>query len=390
MWRYIGFFSGLYFIQGAVLAYIVNFQKPFLASQGVSKETLGIFTSLLLIPFILKVGLGMLSDRLPLGRLGSRKPYMALGLGLFAFCYLRLSQLQPGQGFLMFALWTWLASLGLALFDTCADGWAVDVASEREQGALQASMVAGKSLGLILMSYLFGQWAQVRGYSVIFQTLVGLGLAVLVLVLLTPHRPRSRAEERGVMGQWRDLLQPFYLVFAAFGVVYSLASFGTDGLVTLHLSEQHGADASMLGLYGMARGCGALLGAGSYALLNARLGLKRAQVIALMLLGLGCLLPIAGWPVAVSGVLWGLAWGFQETAFVTLAMRYAEGPWAASFFALSMIFSNVGTALGEALAAPLVPRLGYAGVFFGLAMVAWSALLFVPAMLRPAPESSAS
>ncbi|NJM09943.1 MAG: hypothetical protein HC883_03370, partial [Bdellovibrionaceae bacterium] len=54
MWRKLLFFCLLYFIQGAALAYVINFQKPYLAGQGIPKETIGLFTSLLLIPFIAK------------------------------------------------------------------------------------------------------------------------------------------------------------------------------------------------------------------------------------------------------------------------------------------------------------------------------------------------
>jgi PAT family beta-lactamase induction signal transducer AmpG len=384
MWRHIAFFAGLYFIQGAALAYVITFQKPFLASAGVSKETLGLFTSLLLLPFIAKVFLGMLSDRVPLGRWGGRKPYMVIGLGLFAGCYFALSGVSPaGDGFMSFALLTWFASLGLALFDTCADGWAVDVARPSEQSAIQAAMIAGKSLGLILMSFAFGLLAERQGFGVIFRTLALMSLVVLAAVLLIPYRPRAAAPKEALVTDWSGLSQPFYLVFAAFGIVYSIASFGTDGLVTLAWVEVRHADSYVIGLFGMARGLGALAGAGLYVLANARLGLRRSQYLALAFLGLGCLLPLTGWPVGLSGVLWGLAWGFQETAFVTLAMRFAEGAWAATFFAISMIFSNVGTSLGEALAAPLVPRLGYSGVFTAFAVVAWLCVLFVPAMLRP-------
>lgn len=77
MWRYRVFFALLYFIQGAAYAYVVNFQKPYLFTQGISTESIGLFTSSLLAPFILKIFLGMLSDRVPFGRYGGRKPYMA-------------------------------------------------------------------------------------------------------------------------------------------------------------------------------------------------------------------------------------------------------------------------------------------------------------------------
>lgn len=382
MWKYRGFFALLYFIQGASLAYVINFQKPYLAGHGIAKETLGLFTAVLLIPFILKIFIGMLSDRVPLGRLGSRKPYMALGLGLFAVAYLALSQVNPGADFPLFAGLAWLGALGLATFDTCADGWAVDIAEEQEQSAIQAAMISGKSMGLILMSFGFGVVAERSGFGLVFQTLAILSFLVLVVVMFVPYRPRPRVTE-SLVKDWGDLLKVFYVLFAIFGVVYSIASFGTDGLLTLHLTDVHHASNRDLGFFGVCRGIGALIGAALYVLSFRRMGIRNAQFVALLALGCGCLIPLMNLSLPATGILWGMCWGFQETAFVTLAMRFAEGAWAASFFAMSMIFSNLGTSLGEMLAAPLVPRFGYNAVFVAFALVAWSCLFFVPKMMQP-------
>ena len=107
------------------------------------------------------------------------------------------------------------------------------------------------------------------------------------------------------------------------------------------------------------------------------------MTIALLALGAGCLLPLLNLPSAVLGVVWGFAWGFQETAFVTVAMRFARGPWAATVFAVFMIFSNLGTSLGEALGAPSVSSLGYNGVFVGFALIAWASLVLLPGSVPP-------
>jgi len=382
MWRKLLFFCVLYFVQGAALAYVINFQKPYLAGQGISKETLGFFTSLLLLPFIAKVLLGYISDRFPLGGWGARKPYMVFGLTLFALCYLSLAWIEPGKNFALFATMTWMASLGLAWFDTCADGWAVDTAKESEQSSIQAAMIAGKSLGLILMSATFGLLALRHGFPVIFLLLSGLSMMVVMLVFLVRHERVEIARQELVTG-WRDLLQGFYVFFALYAVVYSIASFGTDGLMSLHLSDTRGASSLDLGFFGMWRGLGALCGAVGFALLRPFLGLKLSQYVALIVLGFGCLLPLAGLSAPVSGVLWGISWGFQETAFVTLAMRFSQGRWAATLFAGSMIFSNIGTSVGEALGAPLVPQLGFEGVFMLFALVGWASVLFVPRIFRP-------
>ena len=67
-WQKLSFFASLYFVQGAAFAYAVNFQKPYLTGRGLDMGTVGFLTSVLLLPFILKIFLGMLSDRVPLGR----------------------------------------------------------------------------------------------------------------------------------------------------------------------------------------------------------------------------------------------------------------------------------------------------------------------------------
>jgi predicted MFS family arabinose efflux permease len=270
---------------------------------------------------------------------------------------------------------TWFASLGLAWFDTCADGWAIDVASEKEESAFQAAMVGGKALGLILMSGAFGFLGMRYGFGAIFRLLVYLTAIVAVAVFFARYTPRTQnqAEVTGLKG----LRNKSFLIFALFGVVYSIASFGMDGLVTLFLSETRLISPIELGIFGMNRGAGALLGAATYVVVLRKSSSRFAQTLALTVLGVGCLIPLLPLPTGFMGTLWGFAWGFQETAFVTLAMKHSKGPWAASVFALCMIFSNVGTAIGEALGSPLVPLLGFSGVFLGFAIVAWASLALV-------------
>ncbi len=235
MWRKLLFFAALYFLQGAALAYIINFQKPYLAGRAISKETIGLFTSLLLLPFIFKIVLGWISDKYPLGPWGRRKPYMLIGLALFGGCYFALSEVDPGSSFVLFAALTWIASLGLAWFDTCADAWAVDTAKREEESGVQAAMICGKSLGLILMSGAFGALGLRYGFSSIFVMLGVMSVAVAFLVIFAKYS--SEVREAGVIAGVKDLKQTFFLLFAAFGVMYSIASFGTDGLISLFLSE---------------------------------------------------------------------------------------------------------------------------------------------------------
>jgi MFS family permease len=376
MWRKLLFFGLLYFIQGAALAYIINFQKPYLVESGVSKDAIGLFTSLLLIPFIAKIFLGYISDRFPLGRFGSRKPYMVIGLTIFTLAFLSLANVTPKDNFPLFAVSVWFASLGLAWFDACADGWAVDVSTKEEQSPVQASMIAGKAVGMIMMAGLFGLMAYRYGFSSIFLTIAGLAIIVLAIVLNVKHMTPVKDVEVFVHN-WRDALSGYYLFFLFFGLICAVASAGNDGLITLHYAEVFKADSVDVGLFGVSRGVGALLGAGGFAFVRSRVTAFKSYASAALLLGGGCLLSSLPIPPLVSAALWGVCWGFQETSFVTMAMTFAQGKWAATIFATSMIFANLGVSVGEGIGAPLVPRIGYDGVFMVYAAFAWASLIFL-------------
>jgi predicted MFS family arabinose efflux permease len=195
----------------------------------------------------------------------------------------------------------------------------------------------------------------------------------------SPEKHKSSSVTKTGKSEWKELLHAHYLAFAAFGILYSIASFGTDGLVTLFLSEVRKIPTESIGWFGTSRGIGALLGAFTYAKL--KVSMRKKQGLAILFLAIGCTLPLWLYPSLVLGVVWGSFWAFQETAYVTLAMRFARGTWSATFFSISMIFSNVGTAVGEALAAPLVPQIGYQGIFAAFAILALSSIALVPKMM---------
>jgi PAT family beta-lactamase induction signal transducer AmpG len=80
-------FALMYFVQGAALAYFRGFQKPYLGSLNIDADVIGLLTSILLLPFILKIFIGMVSDRVNLFGVGHRKPYMMLGLLLAVLAF---------------------------------------------------------------------------------------------------------------------------------------------------------------------------------------------------------------------------------------------------------------------------------------------------------------
>ncbi len=371
-WFRLTMFGMLYFVQGAALAYFRNYNKPYLNSVGIDVDTIGILSTILLLPFIIKIFIGMLSDRVSLFGMGYRKPYMILGLVLAAAAFGVVAFVLPDSNFPLFAALTVLGSFSVTIFDSTTDGLAIDCTPPEDHGTVQGIMTGGRAVGIILLSTLFGYLVESQGYRIVFLIISGAMLLPLIWVLQVEepeHRPEHKKFDWQAFGA---LGKPRFLLFAAYAIFYSIASFGIDGLVTLHMSSSFSAPDQAIGYYGSLRGIGAVIGAVAAGFIFDRVGRKVSAFGALALISVGGILIglAVGIPMLlVLGVIWGMVWGFQETIFVSLAMDLSDHRIAASMFAIMMAISNIGTAVGEGVATSLTDNIGFAAVFIGLAAI---------------------
>jgi len=125
-------FGTLYFVQGVITSYQLNFFKPHMAQEGISADLIAVVASLALLPFILKALFGLLSDRVNLFGLGHRVPYMMLGIALCSVAFFSAYFVDPSANFTILASMVLLATFAMALFDTTADALAVEVMPPEE------------------------------------------------------------------------------------------------------------------------------------------------------------------------------------------------------------------------------------------------------------------
>jgi MFS transporter, PAT family, beta-lactamase induction signal transducer AmpG len=391
LWLSLIFFGGLYFLQGAVLAFIINFQKPYLAGEGVTHEQIAWLTSAMLFPFIGKIFLGALSDRVSIGRFGRRKPYIFIGLLLTMVCYFSLASVNPAHEFSTYFILSVLATLGLALFDTTADGMAIDKTQDADQGTVQAAMLAGKSLGLITFSSVFGFVMEKQGTASAFLILSALTIPVMAgcYFYSAPDRtdPYEKAAEAAPPA--RTLFTSYFALFVLFGLAYSITSFGIDGIMTLFMDQKLKAVTSDIGLYGSMRGVGALMGALLGGFILSRSSKKTGAIFALVFLFIAGMAnsQMSAEHYLPFAVLWGMAWGVQETVYITLAMSLSIGRWAATVFALTMMFSNIGTSIGEAVATSFTANYPYPLVIQGLSLWLLPCAVILGLYIRSAPRT---
>ncbi len=92
-------FGSLYFTQGTILGFFAALNALYLLDNGLQMTDVGIFGFIALIPFVLKIGLGILSDRVNLFGMGHRKPYIFIGLAVQLICLVIAPFINPGAYF---------------------------------------------------------------------------------------------------------------------------------------------------------------------------------------------------------------------------------------------------------------------------------------------------
>jgi len=368
-------FGALYFVQGVIQAYQLNFFKPHMDEEGIDPDRIAIVASLALLPFIVKWLYGLISDKYSLFGKGHRVPYMAIGIVSTSIAFVIAFFIDPSESFGVLAAMVLIATFCMALFDTTADALAVDVVVPEDHSTVQAWMTGGRAVGVVAVSIIFGWIADTLGYQSIF-----LAIAVLLLIPLwwvsRVQEPEQRTPAHTFdRSAFRVMPQPRYLVFALFLILAWLFFQGIDGLVTYYMSDTLDSSAGRIGLYGSLKGVGMVVGAFGLSTLVHRFGRRIAVTVTLAAVALGGLMfstiESEGAIIAVAAV-WGIAVGLQWTTYATLAMGVTDTRIAASMFAILQTMSNIGMGGGEGIATALSDNLGFPSLFriFGLCSIA--------------------
>lgn len=127
-------FGSLYFTQGTIMGFFAALNALYLLDNGLQMTDVGIFGMIALLPFVLKIGLGIISDRINLFGMGHRKPYIFIGLAVQLLCLIVAPFINPGTHFWGYVAMAFTLQLGMALYDTCTDGLALDTTPLEEQG----------------------------------------------------------------------------------------------------------------------------------------------------------------------------------------------------------------------------------------------------------------
>jgi PAT family beta-lactamase induction signal transducer AmpG len=381
-------FALVYFAEGAILSYFTALNALYLLRFDVSMSQIGVMGTIALIPFVLKVFLGILSDRVSLFGLGHRKPYMVIGILLQAVCLLFVPSINPGTHFWLFALTGFILMSGQALYDTCTDGLALDTTQPGEEGTVQGFMVGGRALGVVLISATIGLIAQNASWAAAFITLAALTLLPLPFVFRVTEAPRPSARRFNWQAFSAFKRGPI-IALGLLGMLYSLVINGSNQIVNPFLETTFAIAISTAGFITAVWGSGVVLGGMTGGRLVDRLGQRRALQTSVFLCSAAILLlafipsKIAAWPLVF---VFGLAFGFYETVYFSISMHVTDPRIAASMFSILMAVANIGTGIGLALSGSLADAFGFPPVFIVLALVNLLILLLLPRIFTtPSP-----
>jgi len=371
-YRRLALFGTVYFVEGAVLTYFSTFNTIYLRTFDLPFTRIGIVGGITLIPFVLKIFVGLLSDRVNLVGLGHRKPYIVLGLVLQSAAFLVFPLIDPVAQFPLFVVLCMLAALGMSTYDTCTDGFSIDVTPEEERGVVQGIMVGGRALSAVVIAAVIGALSQRGLWSVVFAGIGALGLLTVPLALLA-REPQVRPPARTFsLAAFRSLRDWGFALFLVLGLVYPLTLWSANGMTGAFLNEVLGVRLGRVGLYTSVFGVGTVLGGLVGGPLTDRIGRRGSLVVALLLtsatvFGLA-MLPSAGLGWLVVG-FFGIAFGYYETVYMTMGMDFCDPRIAAFMFAFVMAVGNVGIGLGQPLSGALVDAVGFRWMFAVLAVL---------------------
>jgi PAT family beta-lactamase induction signal transducer AmpG len=382
-------FGFLYFVQGALLAYVLIFNNLYLRRFGASAGQLSFLNGLLVVPFILKVGIGVMSDKvrvaLPVLGSGHRVPYIRSGLLMISAGGITAVWIHPVNMYPLFLIVALFIAGGLALYDTVMDGLAIDVTPASEQGLVQGTMVVGRALGLVTMAAVFGRLIAAVGWHIVFITLILLTLTPQLL-LRHVHEPATRSiSQTFSWAALRVLWRPEIGRFCLYGIVYSVAIYGTNAIITLFANEELGRTLIQIGDVASLSGLGMIAGGLAAMGLARRLsiwrqGLWTATAVFIVLMLLASVTTMNN--IAAIFMLWGFCLSASEFVYITLAMAKSDPRMGASHFAIFMAISNVGIGIGQATSTGLIDTIDFRWIFVGLALISLLSFPLLVAMRR--------
>lgn len=375
-------FGLLYFTQGTIQSYFTALNAIYLMENGFDMTRIGTVGLIAMIPFVLKILFGYLSDRFNLLGIGHRKPYMLIGLFIQIASLIIVPQINPATNYVGFLAIAFILQFGMALYDTCTDGLALDTTPVEEEGTIQSIMGSGRAAGLIATATVVGIVADKVSWPAVFYVLAILTLFPLPFVLSIKDGEHP-AGQRFNPKAFRSLAKKKVISVTGIGFIMFFIIVGINLIMNAYMDDRFGISLLQAGTLTTVWGFGILAGSIFGGRLFDKLE-KRTVIYIGMGLSIFSLVSLAfiqslwlGW---VLLFIFGLSYGTYQTVFYAMAMGITDTSIAASMFAIIMSIINIAQAVGMQVSGVAVDKIGYMTTL--LVFAALNFLIFP--LLRPA------
>ena len=345
-------FAFCYLIQGAVLAYTTNINKPMLLRSAIDAENLSTISMFIVLPFLLKIPVAFLVDFLICFKKINKYQFVIVGYLIFIVASILLILTSPQGDMQIFIAGLFLLGFGIAISDTAIDGISVDIVKEGLENTVQVVMLISRAMAIIIFSFLYGYFYDANRLDLIFVSFLILAIvSVIHLIFFYLKQKNRRKQVSPVISNkhfWRMketfLLCLYGLVFA--GIFWG----GIEGISSLLLAENWGLNSVEIGHSGVARGTGMLIGSSLFGYLDKNLVRRRLYLIGPLLMSIAGALMLDSSTVSNYGtysLLWGVGIGFQMTFFMVLTVRNISIDHGTLMVGVVVFFCNVGYVLGQ-------------------------------------------
>ncbi|MBC2839251.1 AmpG family muropeptide MFS transporter [Robiginitalea sp. SC105] len=397
----------LYFTQGLPYVLVVTVSVILYKQLGVSNADIGLYTSWLYLPWVLKPLWSPFVDL----RSTKRKWFLSMQL-LISVALLAAGLSLPTNQFLITSLACfWIAAFASATNDIASDGYYMIALSQKKQSFFvgmrstfyRLAMITGQGLIVILAGFLETYYGDnTRAWSVTLTATAGLMLLMtLSNYFATPAYETPRAPD-GPGGFWKIFRSFFdrpHIGWAlAFILTYRLgesqlvkmaAPFLLDDASAGGLSYSTEAVGTIYGTVGViCLSTGGILG----GILISRDGLRRWMLPMILSLNLPNILYAVlaltqsdhTWAVVGTVVAEQFGYGFGFAAFLIYLIYIADGPFKTAHYAIATGFMALGMMLPGMISGYMQQWLGYGGFFTWVVIAALPALLMLSKIRYPA------
>ncbi|MEJ2163650.1 MAG: AmpG family muropeptide MFS transporter, partial [Robiginitalea sp.] len=397
----------LYFTQGLPYIMVVTVSVIMYKQLGVGNAEIGLYTSWLYLPWVLKP---LWSPWVDLK--GTKRRWFLWMQFFISLSFLGVGLTVPTDNFLTITLaFFWMAAFASATNDIASDGYYMIALSEKKQSFFvgvrstfyRLAMITGQGLIVILAGFLEQTYADPsRAWSL---TMV---VAAFLMLLLTAsnifaapvyEEARDRSKEQSFLGILRDFFKKPGIGWAlAFILTYRLgesqlvkmtAPFLLDTRDSGGLAYSTEAVGTIYGTLGIIfLSVGGILG----GILISRDGLKKWMLPMLLALNLpNAMYALLAWVQsdsiwAVGGtvILEQFGYGFGFAAFLVYLLYIVRGPYKTAHYALATGFMALGMMLPGMASGYVQEWLGYPGFFLWVVVAALPALILLKFIRYPA------